>query len=196
MTRVDPWLLVVGYQRAAGRVLTGGEPIREVNRRFLLHLDDSSAPNPFADEVPTSGALVALFEALNWAVTLDDRFREDWPGSGEWFRDLHGGELVGGLRYARNSVHHDWALAVELDSEGGISRSRHAPLFWVWCPDLPSGRPNPAGARRYRERLAGRPVIETLMTLTATFAAAIVVLAEQGLASGDHPDLMPALPTR
>jgi hypothetical protein len=51
-------------------------------------------------------AFIPLFEALSWAVTLDERL--DFPAYPE----------LRGLRYARNSVHHKWSEALWLDRAG------------------------------------------------------------------------------
>jgi hypothetical protein len=48
-------------------------------------------------------AFLPLFEALNWAASIDERLRyPDYP------------ELRG-LRFARNRVHHQWAEALYVD---------------------------------------------------------------------------------
>jgi hypothetical protein len=69
------------------------------------------------DEVTT---FVPLFEALNWAVALDDRCAQHWAPEGEplgfaWRDRVTGAEVMRGVRWARNGVHHQWsdALVVE-----------------------------------------------------------------------------------
>src|SRR4051812_4544089 len=65
-------------------------------------------------------AFFALFECLNWAVAVDDLIQELWSPAGEvlgreW-REFEGGDgladLLNGVRYARNLVHHHWADAL------------------------------------------------------------------------------------
>lgn len=55
----------------------------------------------------------AVFEALSWSVTLDERLRHDLDGR-DWTADFKGGGVVRALRYARNCVHHDWAAALDV----------------------------------------------------------------------------------
>src|SRR5450755_3053386 len=60
----------------------------------------------------------ALFEALNWAVAMDDRVGKHWAPDGKpldwaWRERLgRGVEVMGGVRYARNRVHHQWSDAM------------------------------------------------------------------------------------
>src|SRR5665811_2098217 len=66
-----------------------------------------------------------LFEALNWAVALDDQARKHWAPEGialgwAWRSRVEGGEFVSAVRCARNRVHHQWADALTL-SEGFTS---------------------------------------------------------------------------
>jgi hypothetical protein len=55
---------------------------------------------------------IAAFEALNWAVALDDRVRRQWKPDGQllgwnWRERVgHGAEIMGGVRFVRNGVHH------------------------------------------------------------------------------------------
>jgi hypothetical protein len=60
-------------------------------------------------------AFFAIFAALNWAVSIDDRLKDTllgWPSA----YDERG--YVVGFRYARNAVHHHWAEALWLDRRG------------------------------------------------------------------------------
>jgi hypothetical protein len=120
-----------------------------------------------------------LFEALNWAVALDDRIRAHWAPEGKplnwrWRERVPGAELVEGLRWVRNGVHHQWSDALVL-SEGFQFPLTFGLVFfeWVWRPamDLPElGRPNAGGRTAYQQHLAGRPARVTLDTLTGVFA--------------------------
>lgn len=129
-----------------------------------------------------------LFEALNWIVALDDRIGAIWRPDGkklgnDWRRKVQHGDIVVGLDWVRNVVHHQWADALQLDPVGHglypsdelfpdedlLPKHDHA---WVWRPidELPkrksrrranSGDPEP-GQTAYREHLMGRPAIDTL----------------------------------
>jgi hypothetical protein len=86
---------------------------------------------------------IPLFDALNWAVSIDDRFQSIWkeasPRSSEWWSDgFAHGDTVKGVRFARNRVHHQWADALWLSL--GTRPPRQAPGEWRWRPDLSHGR--------------------------------------------------------
>jgi hypothetical protein len=75
-----------------------------------------------------AATFVPLFEALNWAVALDQRTRDHFVPDGKpigygWpARIGHGAEIIGGVRFARNSIHHQWSDA--LDFRGGAQLPR------------------------------------------------------------------------
>lgn len=89
---------------------------------------------------------IPLFEMLNWAVALDDRARKRWCPEGEpldwgWREKVIGAHIMSGVRFVRNSVHHQWSDALELD-EGGFGFPLTFPMVffeWRWRPasDLP-----------------------------------------------------------
>src|SRR3954452_23538848 len=59
----------------------------------------------------------AAFETLNWATSIDDRIRGEWAPEGEvlnwkWRGRVPGADLMAGVRFARNRVHHHWADAL------------------------------------------------------------------------------------
>jgi hypothetical protein len=81
---------------------------------------------------PPEETYLPLFEALNWAVSLDDRLKRP---------DV---EVAKGLRWVRNLVHHQWADALE-SSDVLIPRvvraSGHSQIVgpivvldWFWRP--------------------------------------------------------------
>lgn len=132
-------------------------------------------------------AFIALFEALNWAVALDDRAGEHFAPHGktlgfgwrEWPRGAH---LMRAVRFARNNVHHQWSDALELN-EGKLAYTKTFPVVyfeWRWHPltDL-SARPSEKsekGKKRqaeeeaeYREKLEGEPARVTLHELGQAF---------------------------
>ena len=75
-------------------------------------------------------ALLPLFEALNWASTLDERLA--WEAGGRrrfddrqafdwsWRDEYPEGDVVPGFRFARNRVHHQWAEALYVDPRGAM----------------------------------------------------------------------------
>lgn len=109
----------------------------------------------------------SLFEALNWAVSLDDRLAQAWPE--EPGNDRHQQVMcatkVRAPRYARNSVHHDWARAIELPKTRCHLPARQVMEEWTWPWPLPTKTPryeDRVGEREYRQRLVGQPVFLTL----------------------------------
>jgi hypothetical protein len=115
----------------------------------------------------------SLFEALNWAVALDDRIGEHWAPDGSelkwgWRERLGlGAEIIGAVRFARNRVHHQWSDAIY-----PLAESERDGIAWAWpepADDLPSGRPDPNGEAAYREHLEGRPVWSCLAALDGVF---------------------------
>jgi hypothetical protein len=126
-----------------------------------------------------SSAFAPLFEALNWAVALDDRTGEHWQPAGgpkplkwEWRAKVEFGGYVSGIRFARNRVHHQWSDAFFLESVG--------PLEWVWrtADQLPGGRDD-QGIDSYRTLLAGKPVWHALRVLTEVYEWIVVRLEPQ-----------------
>ena len=123
---------------------------------------------------------IPLFEALNWLVALSERFGADWTPDGErlkkdWPKRARHSDVILGLLWVRNVVHHQWADALRLDPAGhplhpsdGLYPSEdlypgleHA---WVWRPaqELPSRRRDKAKRAAYVGHLEGRAAVETL----------------------------------
>jgi hypothetical protein len=80
-----------------------------------------------------------------------------------------------GVRFARNSVHHQWSDALELDDSGfQLPTTLPTGFFeWVWrkstqLPDL--DRPDPRGEAIYLRQLEAKPARLTLDTLGNAFA--------------------------
>lgn len=100
-------------------------------------------------------AFIALFEALAWTFTLDDRLK------------AHLGQLnayphLRGLRHARHAVHHQWDMALELRQ--GLSSPITSPITsfeWRWVDNLRSSRRS-ADRQAYLDHLAGKPARMTL----------------------------------
>lgn len=117
-------------------------------------------------------ALVGVFESLNWAVALDERIGKHWVPCGEslgreWRGRLsRGAEIMDGVRFARNRVHHQWSDAMV--AEDG---SRGEFVDWVWrsATELPKFRPDVNGEAVYRDHMQGRPVKLCLDVLDGVF---------------------------
>lgn len=132
-------------------------------------------------------AFIALFEALNWAVALDDRAGKHFAPQGKalgfgWRDWPRGAHLMRAVGFARNSVHHQWSDALELD-EHGLTPPMTPPAVWFeWCwrslndlPERPSEK-SAMGKKRqaeeeaeYSERLEGNPARLTLHELGEAF---------------------------
>jgi len=126
-----------------------------------------------ATKDPAAGAdetFVPVFEALNWMASIDLWFDEQGSPIGD--------DTLRGIRFARNRVHHDWALAITRQDwpgvpmvsggrHGGVTRIFGPPpgFYWTWKPlaDLPPPqRPDPNGEAAYVSQLAGAQVEPTL----------------------------------
>ena len=171
---VDVRVLQIGYQRACKRLNA------DRWERLSMH------------------AFTSLFEALNWAVVIDDFIREHWTENGRrlgwrWRQRVPNGALMDGVRFARNRVHHQWAMAISLEHlpATGAHAPRGAdepPFAWAWrsVEDLPSPHPeehkklganalaaHEHGHAMYKAELAGQPVRATLAGLNDLFAVAL-----------------------
>jgi hypothetical protein len=112
------------------------EGFAQAAQRFDLAIKDRDPTNTF----------IPLLEMLNWAVALDERVRTRWcpegkPLSWEWRDRVNGAEIMRGVQYVRNSVHHQWSDALELDERGRSYPKSYPVVFfeWRWRPasDLP-----------------------------------------------------------
>jgi hypothetical protein len=96
--------------------------------------------------------------------------------AGDGRERISSAEVLRGVRYARDSMHHDWASAL-LVAEGGRHYPRTYPLVyfeWVWrpCDRLPQpDRTDNASVTVYRERLEGGAARATLHDLGGVFAS-------------------------
>ena len=133
----------------------------------------SKTHDPVATYVP-------LFEALNWAVALDDRTAAHFVPDGRavglrWRERIPNGEFMGGVRFARNSVHHQWSDALRVDIGGRqYPKAYPAAYFeWVWrsAADLPAPnrQPRAADKRTYIEHMEGRAARIILDVLAGVF---------------------------
>ena len=148
----------------------------------MLHSGYVAAYERFAEAAKRRdqvGSFHGLFESLNWAVALDDRVRAHWAPEGKplnwsWRVRVRGGEVLRGLRWARNGVHHQWSDAL-VPSEG-LQFPVTFPLGffeWVWRPaaELPVlDKPDQPGLVSCEQHLQGRAARTTLASLSDVFA--------------------------
>lgn len=118
-----------------------------------------------------------LFEALNWAVALDDQTAARWSPRGKplywaWRDEIDGGEYVRAIRFARNRVHHQWADALELTTDGFTLPTTIPMVFheWRWRRSvvLPVGD-NSRDEALYDRLLADHPARYVLEQLGETY---------------------------
>jgi hypothetical protein len=158
---LEPQMMLFGLAQAIARFTRSGDS------RDVLAKSDKG---PEADRrVFTAEWSTALFEALNWSVSLNDRLKRDL-GADDWTVGLENAGVVRGMRYARNSVHHDWAAALNFGSQPQENVAQHGIVFdLTWATHLPSGRPDRKGATAYAECLAGEKVADTLLRAVKVF---------------------------
>ncbi len=126
-------------------------------------------------------AFLAVFEALNWATSIDERLKS-WSPDGEplgWARRgrIEQAEILRGIRFARNRAHHQWANVLVLPTAEAFP-------IWTWrdADELPAGDQNDHGGETiYRHQLAGMSVqpdldvlwlvFRTVQAVTPTFLA-------------------------
>lgn len=191
--------MLLGFGRAVGRFLGYRPP--DLAEAFGLGLQNPDHPdlaelfrtglkppspgeNDLDRELATADRYLALFEALNWGISLDDRLADDWPFDeiefGDyWCDDFAGGGLIRGMRHARNAVHHDWSLALDVDPREVILQERVELLWLCWISDFDSERASVNGDRAYRENLAGRVVGDTLLEINDVFVAGVKLVMGQ-----------------
>jgi hypothetical protein len=195
MPRQDFEVLVTGYMRAVSRFMTGGDRPGPLVDRALRHAEDpSTETDPFSDEIKVSAYYHSLFEALNWAYTLDDRLTRRDLGP-DWYKHLADDEdirdlakSVPAIRYARNAVQHQWDEAVYLDEEKAQgARGRTLNVYWYWLPELGGDKRDPTGRMAYAEHLAGHAVLTTLTGLMPVFSHAAVAVADRAQQPNQRP---------
>lgn len=130
----------------------------------------------FRDAVGLRGepieTFLPLFEALNWAASVIEYLRD--ADSARRTREMKG------VRYVRNRVHHDWALAlVARDfpgpptvTVGGRGREGGLIFDWFWKPldNLPRAeRRDDEGKSAYVELLAAKQARAALEAIERAF---------------------------
>jgi hypothetical protein len=121
----------------------------------------------------------AMFEALTWAASLDERVADDWAPDGpalgfKWRGQIPQAEIMAGVRFARNRSHHQWANMVDLLTTKADGFPLKYPEWrWRAADDLPTGdpkHPDPCGDRIYREQLQGNHMGRTFDVLSGVFS--------------------------
>jgi hypothetical protein len=123
-------------------------------------------------------ALVPLFEALNWAVSIDLTLEE----AGTPLEN----DPLSAVRFARNRVHHQWATAFRrfdvppppmvvtaTGRRGAGATIIHGGGFWwhwIKAAELPVGRADPGRERLYKDLLEDKPAATTLIDLRPVLA--------------------------
>jgi hypothetical protein len=160
----------------------------------------AAAADRFQQAARTSDAVatfIPLFEALNWAVALDERTGKHWTPEGkplgwDWREKISGAEMMWGVRFIRNSVHHDWSDALELHKGGVVPPLTPPVVFFEWCwravDELPE-RDMKAddGEKVYREMVEGKPARHTLDALGRVFYFLRQVLEPSSLPRATAP---------
>ena len=183
-------MMLLWFTRAAGRFL-GEEDTTSLGEALRVGIANKDHPDleglvkaayaekasdwDLDEQLTTIERYFALFEALNWAVSLDDRLSRDWPFEeiiyGKyWCDDFIGGGLIRGLRHARNAVHHDWSLAIDIDPIESPFHLRLDLLGLAWSPERLSDRDD-GSAAAYSANLADRVVGDTLFEISDLLVA-------------------------
>ncbi|MDO8531934.1 MAG: hypothetical protein Q7T26_07175 [Dehalococcoidia bacterium] len=125
-------------------------------------------------ERDTSDTFIALFETLNWVVSVDDWIKHMSDSGREWYTNFgeQRGLIVPALRYVRARVHHQWAHALYLDPEGAEFPIVFPTGFHEWCwrdsKELPSpdkGHEYARGEMAYDSLLAHKAARHTLQAV-------------------------------
>ena len=186
-------MMLLGFTRAVSRFL-GDEGTASLHETLTVAMENEGHPDiegvlrstfgagkdgswDLDEELTSIERYFALFEALNWAVSLDDRLTRDWPfdeiaHGTYWCDEFSGGSLIRGLRFARNSVHHDWSLALDLDPLQNPFQQRIEMLWLCWAEELAEDKQSD-GATAYRGYLAGRVVGDTLFEISDILTTAV-----------------------
>ena len=143
--------------------------LRAATRRALAGID-GALKRLYA--VHERDSFVPLAEYLWWAISTDDLLsdRRLLTQSFHYRSDRNndtGGQVVAGLRYARNADGHSMLTVTR--TEGGLGWPATWPIsfppivsYWMDADDVPPpDRPSPTNRRAYEQRLARQPVRAT-----------------------------------
>lgn len=205
--RMHPAMMLLGFTRAVSRFL-GDEGTASLHETLTVAMENEGHPDieevlrsafgsgkddpwDLDEELTSIERYFALFEALNWAVSIDDRLNSDWPfaeiAHGTfWCDEFSGGGLIRGLRFARNSVHHDWSLGLDLDPLENPFQQRIELLWLCWAEEL-AGDEQGEGATAYRDYLSGRAVGDTLFEISDVLTVATNITADNFGRQGSGP---------
>jgi hypothetical protein len=137
--------------------------------RFMMHGRIAAEP---------VDAYLPIFEALSWAVALDERLATEFATGSldrdwSWREQLSGGEVVAAFRFARNRAHHGWADVLHVTAGAVLPTPLPSGLFeWRWRQSLPPGGDR-RGEEEYAALLADQPARLTLESLRRVFSGAL-----------------------
>ncbi len=115
-------------------------------------------------------SFAAVGEALWWAVALDGYLTvwQGFPDYKERRGNDQGGQLLEGIRYARNAIGHHVAV-VELLEVCDVYTDTYSDFYGEWCwRAVPS---KAQGREIYQERMQGKPARATLRALMPFFSS-------------------------
>jgi len=133
----------------------------------------------------------AIFEALEWAVSIDEVIGHRWAPEGkplgwDWRERVPGAEWMDGLRFARNRVHHHWAAALEISRADSWYPPREFEFRWKRIEELPPAegkRASEHGAEQYR-LMATRSADVVLTIMDEAFHEVLKFLEMPGSPAG------------
>jgi len=146
---VDLKLILSGYDHAFARLQEG---------RNLAKKEDDSLR-----------LFIPLVETLGWADVIEEWMQKNHGK--DWVKKLPSPvsdleKIILGFRYARNVVHHNWSIAVELDDQPGVFKD------WRWKDHLLTAKSQPTNKAAYESSLAGRALRHTFKDLHKLYLAA------------------------
>lgn len=180
------------FQVSRKVIVTGSQGLDPVSiRELVIHFlravervraqDGRSTHKEFVEEGFRREPLArgALFEALNWADSIDNYLRKGLRNTKGTARDLGWAEalpldqrdLVLGLQHARNVSHHRWFNVLAVTFQRGQAGEQVGVWTWgVLPPETGSRRRRDKEARSaYLSALKGEPLLDTLDRMAAVF---------------------------
>jgi hypothetical protein len=140
-------------------------------------------------ELDEVGAFRAMFEALEWAVSIDEVIAHRWAPDGEpalgweWRKRIPAAEFIKGLRWVRNRVHHHWLAALEINWAEAWYPPRELEFQWKPLDELPPAKGKSSderGAQQYRVLLAGHSADAGLSIIDEVFEEVVQYLETPG----------------
>jgi hypothetical protein len=143
-------------------------------------------------ELDEAAGFRAMFEALAWAVSIDEVIGHRWAPEGKalgwaWRERVPGAELMSALRFARNRVHHHWAAALEMSGADAWYPPREFEFKWKRIQELPPAegrRTSERGAEQYRRLMATRSADVVLGIMDEAFDFVLQILEMPGSPAG------------